>query len=555
MTAPDAVVLPPSQVAELLQSLVKALRAFQMYLPNNPIYQRAVLNVRSAFGPIWGATDEIVLQVVETDFHWEQEVVYHQLTKSESLAWILYKDGLRTLTFRRGVEADEIARFLAVVNRARFLPADAGDDLLTLLWEEEFLWIAYEFAEPFADGVPERQADPAAASSAEARQAQVQEEAPPKAPGIVDVDEFDSTLYFLDEAEISYVVDEVEKEYSRDVRSGALAALFDIFEVQTDPSVREEISGIIDALFPNLLNKGEFRTVAALLRDLRLIGERAPDLTAAQRERISALEARLSEPAIVRQLVQSLDEAAARPGDEDVSEVLRELRPAALETIMTLVPGVASENVRTLLAGAADRLARADTGEVLRLLRSANGEVLPGIIAVCGRLALGGAVPGLGDALGHADPAVRLGAVQALAAIGSPGALAHIDRAIDDDDRGVRLAAVRVAGARGYKNAMRRIEAVVQGKAMKGMDLSEKMAFFEAYGSIAGASGIRTLAAMLQGRGLLRMKETPETRACAAMALGKIRTPEARALLEEAATDKDLVVRNAVNRALRELVG
>ena len=133
MTASDAVVLPPSQVAELLQSLVKALRAFQMYLPNNPIYQRAILNVRSAFGPIWSATDEIVLQVVETDFHWEQEVVYQQPTKSESLAWILYKDGLRTLTLRRGVEAEEIARFLAVVNRARFLPADAGDDLLTLL--------------------------------------------------------------------------------------------------------------------------------------------------------------------------------------------------------------------------------------------------------------------------------------------------------------------------------------------------------------------------------------------------------------------------------------
>jgi HEAT repeat protein len=80
------------------------------------------------------------------------------------------------------------------------------------------------------------------------------------------------------------------------------------------------------------------------------------------------------------------------------------------------------------------------------------------------------------------------------------------------------------------------------------------MAFFEAYGAIAGPSGVKTLAAMLQGRGLLRMKEAPETRACAAMALGKIRTAEARALLEEAATDKDLVVRNAVNRALREVV-
>jgi HEAT repeat protein len=41
-------------------------------------------------------------------------------------------------------------------------------------------------------------------------------------------------------------------------------------------------------------------------------------------------------------------------------------------------------------------------------------------------------------------------------------------------------------------------------------------------------------------------------RACAAIALGKIRTPEARQVLTGAAEDKDLVVRNAVNRALRE---
>ena len=36
------------------------------------------------------------------------------------------------------------------------------------------------------------------------------------------------------------------------------------------------------------------------------------------------------------------------------------------------------------------------------------------------------------------------------------------------------------------------------------------------------------------------------------MALGKIRTPEAREVLQQVADDKDLVVRNAVNRALRE---
>ena len=50
---PPAEILPASQVAELINGLVKALRAFHMYLPNNPIYQRAIDNLRAAFAPMW----------------------------------------------------------------------------------------------------------------------------------------------------------------------------------------------------------------------------------------------------------------------------------------------------------------------------------------------------------------------------------------------------------------------------------------------------------------------------------------------------------------------
>jgi HEAT repeat protein len=37
------------------------------------------------------------------------------------------------------------------------------------------------------------------------------------------------------------------------------------------------------------------------------------------------------------------------------------------------------------------------------------------------------------------------------------------------------------------------------------------------------------------------------------MALGRIKTPEARDVLQRAVADKELVVRNAVNRALRDV--
>lgn len=555
MTAhPNDMVLPTSQVSELLQSLVKALRAFQMYLPNNPMYQRASNNVRSGFAPIWPVVDDLVLQVAETDFIWEEQVVYHQLTKGESLAWMLYKDGMRVLTLRRGVEEEEIIRFLEVVNRARFMQQDASDDLLTLLWEQEFNHIAYRFIEGFGDEVvPEAMGAMGGSTAASAAQVQeqVREETQPRSAGIVDLEEFDSTLYFLDENEVAVVAEQLRQEYSRDARASALAALYDIFESEPDRPIREEIIGVLETLLPNLLNAGEFRAVASVMRDVRSLVQKAPHLSTELRNRMLAFEAKLSEPDIVRQLMVSLDGAAALAGDEDVTEVLRELHPAALGAIVTYLPALSNAHVRELLEQAADRIASSSPTEVLKLLRDPNSTALKEIVEMCGRLKLQGAVPGLGETVRSPDPAVRLASVNALAEVASPGALTAMELAIDDDDRAVRLAAVRAMGAKGIRNALKRIEPVILGKSTRDLDLTEKMAFFEAYGGIAGATAIPTLQSMLLSRGLLGYKASPDTRACAAVALGRIRTPESRAVLQKVADDKDLVVRQAVSRALR----
>src|SRR5581483_403340 len=244
--APTPALLLPSQVAELLQTMVKALRAFQIYLPNNPIYHRAVENVRQAFGPIWSAVDELVLSVGETELRWENEVVYSQISKADSLAWVLCKDGMRVLSIKRGAEEEEVVRLLEVINRARFLPHEASDDLMTLLWEQDFQFIQYHFVDFEGEGEALQGSLLTAAAgggagpggegeqdAAQARQAQIREEAPPEALGIVQLEDFDSTLYFLEPGEIDYVAAQLQEEYGRDVRASALNALFDIFELQS----------------------------------------------------------------------------------------------------------------------------------------------------------------------------------------------------------------------------------------------------------------------------------------------------------------------------------
>ncbi len=370
---------------------------------------------------------------------------------------------------------------------------------------------------------------------------------------MVDLEDFDATLYWLEEGEIRGITEAIEHEYRQDLRSNVLSILFDILEQRSEDWARSEVLGILESYLPHLLNSGDFRSVAVILREIRLLVRLPQMFGPEERERLDAFTGRLSDPGVLQQILQSVSEAQAPPPPEDLGELFRELRPAALETVLVWLPRLpATSEVHTLLASAADRLAETSPQEVLRLLRLAASEALPAVISLCGRLKSQPAVPGLADTLGHEAASVRLLAVQALDLIGTPGALTGLERSLDDADREVRIAAVQALGKRGYKGALRRIEPVVQGKLPRVIDLTERMRFFEAYAEIAGAGALEVLSQMLSAGGLFKRREVPEVRACAALAISRIRSPEARELLEKHKDDKELVVRNAVSRALRE---
>jgi len=537
-----------------MQVLVKGLRATQLYLPNNPVYQRAVENIRASFRHIWQATDDLHLDVGETDFKWEDTVVYSQDQRNESIAWTLYKDGVRSVTLRPGVEDAEIVRFLAVLHRAKNLAADAPDDLLTLLWSEDFQFIAYTFRELATENAAPIEVGETIPSSqpVDVRHV-VEEEAPPRREGLVRLEDFDTTLYFLEEREVEYLRKEAEREYAQDLRRNVLAMLFDLLELQTYGTVRAELIGIVENFIPYLLGAGDFRPVAYILREIRIVLERARELIPEHRQTLAELPSRLSQPDALAQLLQSLDEATVHPTEEELSETFSEMRPEALPTLMAWIPRLTNERVRDLIGNAATRLAQEHAGEVLKALASPDAAAQLEMVRLAGRLKLPGAPEGMGPLLQSEDRALKLAVVDALTQIASPSALRLLEGAVDDSDRDVRIGAVKFLASRGHRNAFARVEGAVTSSKLKDTDLTEKMAFYEAYGTLAGPKGIPVLEKILLVKGLLARKEDPETRACAAMALGKIRTPEARAVLEKVAQDKEALVRNAVSRALREV--
>ncbi len=547
---------PPFNLApveEMLRLLSRAVRAHQLYLHNNPTYLRAVENLRGAFGPIWTHTDELVFEVTDTQLRLEQHPVVNEPDKSgDALPWVLYKDGIRELRLMKGVEDEEIVRLLQIVARVRKASAHE-DDLLTLLWEHEFTCVRYRYVDAGFDS-----AEPIVGSDEEERPRLVdpsalrepaQEVIAP--PGVVSMDDFDSTLYFLDDSEVHSLREQIERHYSADLRQSVVAVLLDVYEHQTDPAIRDELCGILDGLLVTFLGGGHIRAVAALLREVSIAATRARDITPQQREAILALPSRMSEPAAVAQLLQALDERADIPPQEDLNELFEQLRVSALETIFAWLGKVTSPAVAKLLEGAADRLASSNTAELVRLISSQDEGVVLAAARRAGSLKAAAAVPALGRVSQQGGTAVRLASTTALAEIATPGALQHLERGIDDPEREIRIAAVRALGARQHRAAMPRIEAALTGKRLQAADVTEKMTWFETYGALCGDAGVPMLDGLLNRKSLFGRREDPEVRACAARALGRIGSPAALEVLRRAGSDKDVLVRNAVSRALR----
>ncbi|HEU4720024.1 MAG TPA: HEAT repeat domain-containing protein [Gemmatimonadaceae bacterium] len=541
----------PALVEELLRLFGKAARAHQLYLPNNPIYKSAHDALRAGFAPLWEETDDLVLAFTESEVRWEGLTVLSEASRgSDSLPWLFYKDGVRELRLLRGFEVEELDKLLGIMQRVRKASPDE-DDLLTLLWEGDFVFLRYRYVDLTLETAPVLAEGERVRSSDEEESASEPEEELPTRAGVVNMSDFDGTLYFLDEREIEYLQTEVDREYRADLRQNVIAILLDIFEQQSATGVRDEVIELLDVLMVHMLSAGQFQNVAYLIRESQLTAKRAPELAPAHAERLAQIPTRLSTPDAVAQLLQSLDEAEVVPPTADLLQLFEQLRGQALATVLEWLSRLQNAKVRPLLEEAASRLASQNTAELVKLIASPLPAVAIEAATRAGALKTPAAVGPLTRALSDGDVPLRVVAVQALGEIGSPGALQSLERGLDDAERDVRVAAVRALSTRGYRPVLAKLDAIVKGKAIREANLTEKMAVFEAYGALCGEDGISGLDAMLNGKSLFGRREDSELRACAAVALGRVNTSRAQEALRRASSEKDVIVRNAVNRALR----
>lgn len=579
---PEAVEPPfdPTIVADLLRQLDKTVRAHQMYPSHNAQYIRTVANLRTAFAAVWDETSSISLQVSDTEFTWCDVNVLDEPEKvSDSLPWTLFKDGVREITLTRGFEGDELEKLLKVIPLVR-RAQDHEDDILTLLWEQEFVFLSYRFIDNVSgQGAP---LDPSATPGRWPAQASVSDtkEAVAEAKkrrglgahgsgggsggssdGPARLDRVLATAAVRPEdaapapaasaAPMSYLAREIEREYSNDLRRSVLDVLLDIFELNDDAAVRDEVVGHLDAMMLHLLSGLQFGNVTHLLRESAVVLERAPNASASVRARIEQLNDRVSDPEMLGPLIAAVDTATPPPDKDEFADFVRRLRPRALGTLFVWSAQAKLPAVRQVLADAADAIAESNPEELVKLISSHDPLVAAEAVKRAAASRSEAAVPALAKVLGLDDVELRTAAANSLVEIATSRSLFALERALDDNNRGIRLIAVKALTAAAHKGALQRVTEMVQAREIRDTDRTERLALFELYGTLCGDAGVPALDAMLNGpSGFFKRKSDPDVRSCAAAALARIGTDAAVKTLQRCKDEKDPIVRRAVLRAL-----
>ena len=138
--------------AKALGSMDRAARSFTLYDPANEAVAHFLQDIEENFATYFRQFGDLVLLVRPYELMVEGESIYQEEDREKSLAFKLFRDGVRRLVVKSGAPWEELLQLLQILS-VRFSGVRSNeDDMVTLLWKAGFSHIEVDAVEGF---VPE----------------------------------------------------------------------------------------------------------------------------------------------------------------------------------------------------------------------------------------------------------------------------------------------------------------------------------------------------------------------------------------------------------------
>jgi len=566
------------QVRELLQTLIKTKRAFEMYPANNPILLKFQEDLARRFDSFFEENDRLTLIIRQYEIFFKGQQVYHNAEKEENLALFFYKDGLRELTFNSGFEGDEISDFLDVIRtRQETSSLHFDDDTVTLLWEKDFVHLKYFVVEEFGDGVALNDEElerlitlsrnggrpvDSAGDIAGAYSDAFREDAGVEGTGAQIFSPLETIsmgfqgVFSLGEEEVKSLKEEMEGLTDEVFLESAIYTLFESLYLDRGTPDFNILMDNLDSALNYLVYSGGFDTALLILKKFKEINVQKDLFSPREVERIRQSIMKAGSEDRAKSIAELLN-SGRDINTESLRLFLSQLDKSSVLPLSNLMGDIQEIKYRKVLIDALVILGRDNIDVLAAGLRDHRWYVVRNVAAILGRIGDKASLEYLRQSLNHPEPKVRREIVRSLGLVGGPKAGEILLLAIEDQDPQIRMAALRYLPTAHSHSVLDSIVEIITRPDFDERSLSEKRVFFEVMAEIGQEKVLGFMGKLLHKRVLFGSAKNEELRVSSAYGLGNVHHNEALALLknELGKSKKGGILYEAISYSISKLSG
>ena len=550
---------------DLIGAFIKAVKAFRFHPPDNPTLKGLRDQLLRKFQFFLNKYSSFVIQVGQFDLSYKGKILYENRDMKTSLAFSLYKDGLREIRFMKHLEEWEVQGIIDILKQSEQInPLE--DDLVTMMWERDFVHIRYLATDEFLEETPVTPPEsvdqfrknlvfkPLAHHVEISLGGEGSEEG-------VDLDEVlskvteelssfvsDQSVHSLTPDEAEGLGKDVQAEVDRSFAFDITDILFEILVLEKEQESYQDAVHTLIKVLDGFLTLGQFVQATDLLKRVYLL-LKTGGLQDWQIEKIGEILLEAGEEVRVARVGKVLEREEVRL--EEVNAYLSLLQKNSIQPLVKLLGELKNSKARRVFCDALSQIGKDALELFIPFMEDRRWFLVRNIVYILGRIGKEESLPYIQKAFNHEENRVRREAIQALGLIGGQKAVGLLVRALTDNDVRIRCMAAINLGKTGKKTGLIPLVEIVQSKDFYKREPVEIKAFFNGIGMVGSNEVVPVLQDLLERKSWFGRGKADETRIGAAHALAMIGTPDAIAILEEGKNSKDETLRDACTQALK----
>lgn len=533
---------------DIVQSFLKSKKILRMYPSNNPIYLNTLEDVFTKFKEFFHYRDDLELKIRQNEIYYDSEQVYSSTEKEENLALFFFKDGLREITFRKGLAFEEMEDFLKIIS-LDFNREAVDDDIVTLFWEKDFQNVHYVVDETVLADEDDYE---------ESAVSRVKESAPDEDTLLKAYEDAfkeeevvkDVSIVPLSDKDLQLLLTELERD-SQDKSDKLTDILFEILALSQPKEDYEDLVGFFVNAIEFSIGRGDIQLATSVVAGMKKI---ADDTTEEEERKKCARKILLltGSESIITLLGEILD--GGQEIEEKVFEdFVRHLDRNAIVPFMKILGELKSIHARKVVIDALILLGTKDIATLSKGLNDSRWYVVRNIIYILRKIGDRRAVDYLLKTVRHGDIRVKKEVIRALGELGGAGVLQALRECLDDPDIQVRSAALKALGSVKSEAAKRIIMNKIADKYFKDKDFEEKKEYFEMLSHWKDSEVYNSAVGIMKKKTFFGRAKNYEDRACAAYCLGLLGNKDALPLLNRFKNDGNKLLREFVYNAIKRI--